>query len=83
MAQVHITYDLPEETEEILSVLTEVQDMLEEFDAVRTGWKWKGVLQDLDEWLKGQIKHADREELEEVRDKLYEKLADHGLLLWD
>ena len=34
-----------------------------------------------DEWLRSQIKHADREELEDVRARLYEALEDNNIVL--
>jgi len=37
------------------------------------------VLWDLDEWLRGKIKHEDREDWQEVRDKLHELLEDNSI----
>ena len=37
------------------------------------------VLWDLDQYLREQIKYRDREELQDVRDKLYLLLEDNGI----
>ena len=43
--------------------------------------EWIFALNDFDEWLRGQIKHHDRNELEPVREELHEQLRDRGLSL--
>ena len=37
------------------------------------------TLWDLDQWLHQEVKHNDREELQEVRDKLHEFMEDWGV----
>jgi len=41
------------------------------------------ILWDFDQWLREQIKYRDRNELQEVRDKLYEIMRDRGVNLDD
>ena len=43
--------------------------------------KWIFALNDFDGWLRTQIKHRDRHELESVREALHEYLRDRGLSL--
>ena len=46
----------------------------------------KSALRELDQWLRGQIKHTDREDvdtLQEARDRLWVALGDHGVNLDD
>jgi len=40
------------------------------------------ALQDLNEWLRGQIKYGDRDELQEIRDYLHEVCNDRGIDLY-
>lgn len=41
--------------------------------------KYLGVLQELDNWLRGKIKYEDREELQEARTQLWELLKEEGI----
>lgn len=43
------------------------------------GPAWKMVAWELSEWLRGQVKHAGRHELQEVRDMLIALMADERL----
>ena len=46
----------------------------------------RNVLFDFDEWLRSQVKYAEREDsdtLQEVRDKLWELFDDEGIDLWE
>lgn len=43
-----------------------------DFQIAATSMKWAISLWDLDNWLRNLIKHGDREELQIVRDKIYE-----------
>lgn len=45
------------------------------------GGKWQSACFDFDQWLRGIIKHTDRETIsvQEVRDKLWDELKDRGL----
>ena len=49
--------------------------------------EWIFALNGFDGWLRDQIKHHDRNELEPVREMLHEYLCDRGLFLdqtmWD
>jgi len=48
------------------------------------GWKWHGIVQDLDNQLRGRIKHGDeRGSYQEARDLLYELVHDSGLGIWE
>lgn len=40
-------------------------------------------LKEMDEWLRGQIKYQDREELQDIRDKLTEVCHEHDVDLWE
>ena len=63
-------------------------DSIEEADDARTaldGYKWKGAMWDLDQWLRGEIKYNDKlseeryDAYEAVRDKIREILNDDNL----
>lgn len=41
--------------------------------------KWKGVLWDLDQWLRSQVKHGGKTELQPVRDQIHELMAEDNL----
>ena len=49
-----------------------------EFEAAAHGADFASAIRDLDNWLRGQIKYADRNELQDARDKLWEFVDDHG-----
>lgn len=42
------------------------------------GRKWRAVVEDLDEWLRTQIKHNNKP-WQEIRDKLLEMIEDSGV----
>ena len=50
----------------------------DEFEAAAHGTDLACATRDLDNWLRGQIKYADRNELQDARDKLWEFIDDHG-----
>lgn len=63
-------------------------DSIEEADDARTaldGYKWKGAMWDLDQWLRGEIKYNDKlseeryDAYQAVRDKIREILHDSNL----
>lgn len=62
-----LTFDLPEEREE--------------FDLAANGYKWNLVAWDLDQWLRGEIKYQERNELQPARDKLNVLVHEYGLEL--
>jgi len=62
--KVNIEFQLPEEQTE--------------FDLTVNGQRIASILFDLDEWLRGQIKHNDQP-YDEVRKKLREFIKDSGL----
>lgn len=64
-----LEFDLPEESGEHQTAID--------------GAKWKGVVWELDQWLRGHLKHGEPEKvtLQEVRDKLYELLNEDNLML--
>jgi hypothetical protein len=41
-------------------------------DDALNGAEWKSVVWEIDEWLRQQIKYHNREDLQMVRDKLFE-----------
>lgn len=45
------------------------------------GSGWVNVVTEFDQWLRGQIKHGEREDLQPVRDALYEFINEAGLEL--
>ena len=52
-----------------------------EFELANRGNDFYHVLWEFDNWLRGEIKYNDREDLQEVRTKLYELLVDNDLNL--
>jgi hypothetical protein len=56
------------------------EDQDEHTDALN-GANWKSVVWELDEWLRQQIKYSNREDLQEVRDKLFELRDVRDLIL--
>ncbi len=42
------------------------------------GWRYRHAVSELDAWLRNEIKYKSRNELQEVRDKLWENLKDCG-----
>jgi len=69
MPRVTMTWELPEDQHEFM-------------DAFR-GWQWKLIVSELDEWLRQQIKYHEREEFQEVRDRLNELVNNEGLHIWE
>ncbi len=68
-----LTFNLPEESEEHQTALD--------------GWKWQSLVQELDNHLKGKLKHSNLteeayKELDELRGKLYNDAAGSGLSVW-
>lgn len=63
-----LSFNLPDERPEFMS-------------AVR-GASYEGALCELDEWLRTQIKHSDKEEWQPVRDKFWELMQERNLDLW-
>ena len=58
----------------------------EEFEMASHGADYKSVLRELDEWLRGKVKHGsqyDNETLKAIRDYLYECMDDRNLTLHD
>lgn len=69
MQRITMTYEMPE-------------DQFEFMDAYK-GWQWRLIVQELDEWLRREIKYQDKEHFQEVRDELHELLDTSGLRVWD
>ena len=44
----------------------------DKFDVVRKAEDYRNVLFDFDQWLRGQIKYADKEDLQSVRGQLHD-----------
>jgi hypothetical protein len=68
-----LTFTLPEEAEDL--------------DLARKGADWRIVVEDLDAYLRGRLKHEDLapdadKALDEARQKLHEFVAERGLSLW-
>lgn len=68
MSKVTMTWELPEEQNEFMEAFL--------------GWQWKSVVQEMDEWLRRQIKYSGKNEYEAVREALREMINDEGLSLW-
>ena len=48
------------------------------------GPKYRAVIQDYDNFLRGEIKHTDHQgSYEDARDELWAQLKDRGLTVWD
>ena len=73
MAKIILEYDFNEEREEMESALN--------------GWKWKMLVWDLDQYLRGELKYNDKltgeayEAVEKIREVLHELKSESGLLL--
>ena len=52
-----------------------------EYDIHCQASKMFAVLWDFDQWLRSQIKHGNRDELQEIRDKLHEFINEEGVNL--
>ncbi len=61
------------------------EDELEDARTAIDGWKWKGAMWELDQWLRGEIKYNEKlseeryDAYEAVRDKIREILNDDNL----
>ena len=51
------------------------------FQCASHGLDWALVSLDMDNYLRSKIKHAGIDELQEVRDRLFEIIEDHGVSL--
>jgi hypothetical protein len=68
-----LTFTLPEEAEDL--------------DLARKGVDWRIVVEDMDGYLRGRLKHEDLapdadKALDEARQRLHEFVAERGLSLW-
>jgi hypothetical protein len=59
----------------------------EDLDLARKGSDWRIVVEDLDAYLRGRLKHEDLapdagKALDEARQRLHEFVAERGLSLW-
>jgi hypothetical protein len=54
-------------------------DELEEARMIMTARDIKTAMWRFDQWLRDQIKHCDREDLQEVRTKFWEILSEEGV----
>ena len=64
-----LEFDLPED-------ISELKQMMEAND-------YNLVLLDFNKWLRNEIKYNNKNELQPVRDKLYNFLSSHGIDLYD
>lgn len=69
-----LLFTLPEEQQELTAAL-QAQEV-------------RGVLEELDTWLRGEMKYANppeaqAEALQRARDKLWELMGEAGIRLWD
>ena len=52
----------------------------EDFKEAQEGWKWKSALFELDQWIRGEVKHGEGiKDGDQVREKIREILQDHEL----
>lgn len=65
-----------------MKITLEYEDEKEALTALN-GWLYKRVLWELNEWLRSQIKHCDKDELLPAREKLHELLQDDNLSIYD
>jgi hypothetical protein len=65
MPQAILKFKLPEE--------------LEEFETTLSADDMSALLFKFDQWLRSEIKHNSRNDLQEVRDKLYELANEHNI----
>jgi hypothetical protein len=65
-----------------MKVIIEFEDKEDAISAMR-GNDWHQLVRDLDQSLRTHIKHSEKDEfeLQSVRDRLYELLADYNLIL--
>ena len=68
-----LTFQLPEEADDL--------------DLARKGSDWRIVVEDLDAYLRGRLKHEDLppdadKALDEARQRLHDFVAERGLSLW-
>jgi hypothetical protein len=54
-----------------------------DLDVAVNGWKWKMVMNELDQWIRGENKHGNGVDGYQVRDKINELLSENNLNLWD
>jgi hypothetical protein len=54
-----------------------------DLDIAVNGWKWKMVMNELDQWIRGENKHGNGVDGYQVRDKINELLSENNLNLWD
>ena len=54
----------------------------EECDIFYNAQKFHSVLWDFDQWLREQIKYQNKEDYQEIRDQLYEIMAERDLNLY-
>ncbi len=54
-----------------------------DLDVAVNGWKWKMVMNELDQWIRGENKHGNGVDGYQVRDKINELLSENNLNLWN
>jgi hypothetical protein len=54
-----------------------------EYEAASNGSKYKLILYDLEQFLRNEIKYAEKNELQPARDKLWELMKEENLDLYD
>lgn len=65
-----------------LEYVFNLPDESEKLEDIVNGPRYKNVLWELDQWLRGQIKHCDKNELQPARDKIFELLEEHNLTFY-
>ena len=63
MPKITVTYDLPDERPE--------------FEEACDAGNFRSIIRDLDNWLRSEIKHQDKDEFQPVRDKLYQLIDEY------
>lgn len=69
MSKVSFEFNLPEETHE--------------FKTCSKAVNFVSALCEIDQWLRQEIKYNDREDLQEIRDKVWEICSDNGVYTED
>ena len=64
-----------------MQITIEFEDEDKTPDALN-GWKYRSILCELDQWLRSNIKHADKD-WQEIRDRLHEEINSEGVSIYD
>lgn len=63
----------------IVTLRYNLPDEQSDFNMANNGSAYHSILWELDQWLRTQVKHNNRNELQDARDKLTELMQDGGV----